>query len=175
MQLDCWSRHWREPLPCWSSMTSTRCRTWCSTRPSKRCPWPFLEAKKKSVLSSSLARSSLWFRQKTPRGELRVWCAWTVDPDAGRQLLTSFDSLADEQWLHIHGLSPRPPVGLGTHQQGCIRWRFPRDAGKLRHGGNFLQVECRAEACPFCLSIFRSRELEALARKASTPMNSTSG
>ena len=28
-----------------------------------------------------------------------------LDPESGRKLLTSFDSLEDEQWLHIHGLS----------------------------------------------------------------------
>ena len=49
MQHDCWSKPWRERRRCWSSTTSTRCRTWCFIRPFRRCRSPCLEAKRRLV------------------------------------------------------------------------------------------------------------------------------
>ena len=40
MQPVCWLKPWRVHRRCWSSTTSTKCRTWSCTKPSKRCPGP---------------------------------------------------------------------------------------------------------------------------------------
>ena len=43
-----------------------------------------------------------------------------LDPDSGRKLLTSFDELGDDQWLHIHGISRGHPLVLELINRGHL-------------------------------------------------------
>ena len=47
-----------------------------------------------------------------------------LDSDAGRQLLSSFENLGDEQWLHIHGLSRGHPLVLELINRGASAGAF---------------------------------------------------
>ena len=47
-----------------------------------------------------------------------------LDSDAGRKLLSSFEELADEQWLHIHGLSRGHPLVLELINRGASAGAF---------------------------------------------------
>ena len=75
-----------------------------------------------------------------------------LDSDAGRQLLSSFEDLGDEQWLHIHGLSRGHPLVLELINRGASAGAFHETLE------NYVTVEIFSK-----LSAEQKRVLSALA------------
>ena len=75
-----------------------------------------------------------------------------LDSDAGRQLLSSFENLGDEQWLHIHGLSRGHPLVLELINRGASAGAFHETLE------NYVTVEIFSK-----LSAEQKRVLSALA------------
>ncbi|HJL97842.1 MAG TPA: tetratricopeptide repeat protein [Candidatus Poseidoniaceae archaeon] len=75
-----------------------------------------------------------------------------LDSDAGRQLLSSFEDLGDEQWLHIHGLSRGHPLVLELINRGASAGAFHETLE------NYVAVEIFSK-----LSAEQKRVLSALA------------
>jgi len=89
-----------------------------------------------------------------------------LDPDAGRQLLTSFDSLADEQWLHIHGLSRGHPLVLELINRGASAGAFHETLENYVTVEIFSKLGAEQKRVLSALSIFREPvPLEALAQQ----------
>ncbi|MEL0266482.1 MAG: AAA family ATPase, partial [Candidatus Poseidoniales archaeon] len=89
-----------------------------------------------------------------------------LDPDAGRQLLTSFDSLADEQWLHIHGLSRGHPLVLELINRGASAGAFHETLENYVTVEIFSKLSAEQKRVLSALSIFREPvKLEALAQQ----------
>ena len=89
-----------------------------------------------------------------------------LDPDAGRQLLTSFDSLADEQWLHIHGLSRGHPLVLELINRGASAGAFHETLENYVTVEIFSKLSAEQKRVLSALSIFREPvRLEALAQQ----------
>ena len=75
-----------------------------------------------------------------------------LDSDAGRQLLSSFEDLGDDQWLHIHGLSRGHPLVLELINRGASAGAFHETLE------NYVTVEIFSK-----LSAEQKRVLSALA------------
>ena len=91
-----------------------------------------------------------------------------LDPEATRKLLSSFEDLSDEQWLHIHGLSRGHPLVLELINRGA-------SAGAYHGPEAYVSVEIspparRRSACS-ALSVFR--ESVSLTRSVSRTLIST--
>ena len=87
-------------------------------------------------------------------------------PDAGRKLLTSFDSLADEQWLHIHGLSRGHPLVLELINRGASAGAFHETLENYVTVEIFSKLSAEQKRVLSALSIFREPvKLEALAQQ----------
>ncbi|MFZ8906087.1 MAG: tetratricopeptide repeat protein [Poseidonia sp.] len=89
-----------------------------------------------------------------------------LDPDSGRKLLTSFDSMADEQWLHIHGLSRGHPLVLELINRGASAGAFHETLENYVTVEIFSKLSAEQKRVLSALSIFREPvKLEALAQQ----------
>ena len=89
-----------------------------------------------------------------------------LDPESGRKLLTSFDSLEDEQWLHIHGLSRGHPLVLELINRGASAGAFHETLENYVTVEIFSKLSAEEKRVLSALSIFREPvELEALAQQ----------
>ena len=87
-----------------------------------------------------------------------------LDPESGRKLLTSFDSLEDEQWLHIHGLSRGHPLVLELINRGASAGAFHETLENYVTVEIFSKLSAEQKRVLSALSVFREPvELEALA------------
>jgi len=87
-----------------------------------------------------------------------------LDSDAGRNLLTSFESLEDEQWLHIHGLSRGHPLVLELINRGASAGAFHETLENYVSVEIFSKLSSKQKQVLTCLAIFREPvKLEALA------------
>ena len=89
-----------------------------------------------------------------------------LDPESGRKLLTSFDSLEDEQWLHIHGLSRGHPLVLELINRGASAGAFHETLENYVTVEIFSKLSAEEKRVLSALSIFREPvALEALAQQ----------
>ena len=89
-----------------------------------------------------------------------------LDPESGRKLLTSFDSLEDEQWLHIHGLSRGHPLVLELINRGASAGAFHETLENYVTVEIFSKLSAEQKRVLSALSIFREPvELDALAQQ----------
>ena len=89
-----------------------------------------------------------------------------LDPDSGRKLLTSFESLEDEQWLHIHGLSRGHPLVLELINRGASAGAFHETLENYVTVEIFSKLSAEQKRVLSALSIFREPvELDALAQQ----------
>ena len=89
-----------------------------------------------------------------------------LDPDAGRKLLTSFDDMADEQWLHIHGLSRGHPLVLELINRGASAGAFHETLEHYVSVEIFSKLGAEEKRVLSALSIYREPVLlEALAQQ----------
>ena len=89
-----------------------------------------------------------------------------LDPESGRKLLTSFDSLEDEQWLHIHGLSRGHPLVLELINRGASAGAFHETLENYVTVDIFSKLSAEQKRVLSALSIFREPvELDALAQQ----------
>ena len=89
-----------------------------------------------------------------------------LDPESGRKLLTSFDSLEDEQWLHIHGLSRGHPLVLELINRGASAGAFYETLENYVTVEILSKLSAEEKRVLSALSIFREPvELEALAQQ----------
>jgi len=87
-----------------------------------------------------------------------------LDSEAGRNLLTSFESLEDEQWLHIHGLSRGHPLVLELINRGASAGAFHETLENYVSVEIFSKLSSQQKQVLTCLAIFREPvRLEALA------------
>ena len=87
-----------------------------------------------------------------------------LDSEAGRNLLTSFESLEDEQWLHIHGLSRGHPLVLELINRGASAGAFHETLENYVSVEIFSKLSAKQKQVLTCLAIFREPvKLEALA------------
>ena len=87
-----------------------------------------------------------------------------LDSEAGRNLLTSFESLEDEQWLHIHGLSRGHPLVLELINRGASAGAFHETLENYVSVEIFSKLSSKQKQVLTCLAIFREPvKLEALA------------
>ncbi len=87
-----------------------------------------------------------------------------LDSEAGRNLLTSFESLEDEQWLHIHGLSRGHPLVLELINRGASAGAFHETLENYVSVEIFSKLSAKQKQVLTCLAIFREPViLEALA------------
>jgi ATP/maltotriose-dependent transcriptional regulator MalT len=87
-----------------------------------------------------------------------------LDSEAGRKLLTSFESLEDEQWLHIHGLSRGHPLVLELINRGASAGAFHETLENYVSVEIFSKLSAKQKQVLTCLAIFREPvKLEALA------------
>ena len=87
-----------------------------------------------------------------------------LDSEAGRNLLTSFESLEDEQWLHIHGLSRGHPLVLELINRGASAGAFHETLENYVSVEIFSKLSSQQKQVLTCLAIFREPvKLEALA------------
>ena len=91
-----------------------------------------------------------------------------LDPESGRKLLTSFDSLEDEQWLHIHGLSRGHPLVLELINRGASAGAFHETLENYVTVEIFSKLSAEEKRVLSALSIFREPvELEAQKQSSS--------
>ncbi len=89
-----------------------------------------------------------------------------LDPESGRKLLTSFESLGDEQWLHIHGLSRGHPLVLELINRGASAGAFHETLENYVTVEIFSKLTAEQKRVLSALSIFREPvELGALAQQ----------
>ena len=89
-----------------------------------------------------------------------------LDLESGRKLLTSFESLADEQWLHIHGLSRGHPLVLELINRGASAGAFHETLENYVQVEIFSKLSAEQKRVLSALSIFReSISVEALAQQ----------
>ncbi len=87
-----------------------------------------------------------------------------LDSEAGRNLLSSFETLEDEQWLHIHGLSRGHPLVLELINRGASAGAFHETLENYVSVEIFSKLSARQKQVLTCLAIFREPvKLEALA------------
>ena len=87
-----------------------------------------------------------------------------LDSEAGRNLLTSFESLEDEQWLHIHGISRGHPLVLELINRGASAGAFHETLENYVSVEIFSKLSAKQKQVLTCLAIFREPvKLEALA------------
>ena len=89
-----------------------------------------------------------------------------LDPESGRKLLTSFESMEDEQWLHIHGLSRGHPLVLELINRGASAGAFHETLENYVTVEIFSKLSAEQKRVLSALSIFREPvELDALAQQ----------
>ena len=89
-----------------------------------------------------------------------------LDPESGRKLLTSFDTLEDQQWLHIHGLSRGHPLVLELINRGASAGAFHETLENYVTVEIFSKLSAEQKRVLSALSIFREPvELQALAQQ----------
>ena len=89
-----------------------------------------------------------------------------LDSDAGRQLLTSFENLGDEQWLHIHGLSRGHPLVLELINRGASAGAFHETLENYVTVEIFSKLSAEQKRVLSALAIYREPvELSALAEQ----------
>ena len=89
-----------------------------------------------------------------------------LDPESGRKLLTSFETLEDEQWLHIHGLSRGHPLVLELINRGASAGAFHETLENYVTVEIFSKLSAEQKRVLSALSIFREPvELDALAQQ----------
>ncbi len=89
-----------------------------------------------------------------------------LDPASGRKLLTSFETLEDEQWLHIHGLSRGHPLVLELINRGASAGAFHETLENYVAVEIFSKLSAEQKRVLSALSIFREPvELDALAQQ----------
>ena len=89
-----------------------------------------------------------------------------LDSDAGRKLLSSFEELADEQWLHIHGLSRGHPLVLELINRGASAGAFHETLENYVTLEIFSKLSAEQKRVLSALAIYREPvELAALAKQ----------
>lgn len=89
-----------------------------------------------------------------------------LDSDAGRKLLSSFDELAEEQWLHIHGLSRGHPLVLELINRGASAGAFHETLENYVTVEIFSKLSAEQKRVLSALAIYREPvELAALAEQ----------
>ena len=89
-----------------------------------------------------------------------------LDAESGRKLLSSFDELADEQWLHIHGLSRGHPLVLELINRGASAGAYHETLENYVTVEIFSKLTAEQKRVLSALAIFREPVgLEALARQ----------
>ena len=89
-----------------------------------------------------------------------------LDSESGRKLLTSFETLEDEQWLHIHGLSRGHPLVLELINRGASAGAFHETLENYVTVEIFSKLSAEQKRVLSALSIFREPvELDALAQQ----------
>jgi tetratricopeptide (TPR) repeat protein len=89
-----------------------------------------------------------------------------LDPESGRKLLTSFDELEDEQWLHIHGLSRGHPLVLELINRGASAGAFHETLENYVTVEIFSKLSAEQKRVLSALSVFREpMVLDALAQQ----------
>ena len=89
-----------------------------------------------------------------------------LDSDAGRKLLSSFEELADEQWLHIHGLSRGHPLVLELINRGASAGAFHETLENYVTVEIFSKLSAEQKRVLSALAIYREPvELAALAEQ----------
>lgn len=89
-----------------------------------------------------------------------------LDPASGRKLLTSFEQLEDEQWLHIHGLSRGHPLVLELINRGASAGAFHETLENYVTVEIFSKLSAEQKRVLSALSIFREpMVLDALAQQ----------
>lgn len=89
-----------------------------------------------------------------------------LDPESGRKLLSSFKSLADEQWLHIHGLSRGHPLVLELINRGASAGAFHETLENYVTVEIFSKLSAEQKRVLSALAIYREPVLlEALAQQ----------
>ena len=89
-----------------------------------------------------------------------------LDPESGRKLLSSFETLADEQWLHIHGLSRGHPLVLELINRGASAGAFHETLENYVNVEIFSKLSAEEKRVLSALAIYREPVLlEALAQQ----------
>ena len=89
-----------------------------------------------------------------------------LDSDAGRKLLSSFEELADEQLLHIHGLSRGHPLVLELINRGASAGAFHETLENYVTVEIFSKLSAEQKRVLSALAIYREPvELAALAEQ----------
>ena len=89
-----------------------------------------------------------------------------LDPDATRQLLSSFEDLSDEQWLHIHGLSRGHPLVLELINRGASAGAYHESLEAYVSVEIFSKLTAEEKRVLSALSVFReSVSLDALGQQ----------
>lgn len=89
-----------------------------------------------------------------------------LDPESGRKLLSSFETLADEQWLHIHGLSRGHPLVLELINRGASAGAFHETLENYVNVEIFSKLSAEQKRVLSALAIYREPVLlEALAQQ----------
>lgn len=78
-----------------------------------------------------------------------------LDSVSGRKLLTSFERLGDEQWLHIHGLSRGHPLVLELINRGASAGAFHETLENYVTVEIFSKLSAEQKRVLSALSIFR--------------------
>lgn len=89
-----------------------------------------------------------------------------LDPDSGRKLLTSFDELGDDQWLHIHGISRGHPLVLELINRGASAGAFHETLENYVTVEIFSKLSAEQKRVLSALSVYRDpMVLDALAQQ----------
>jgi len=89
-----------------------------------------------------------------------------LDPESGRKLLSSFEQLEDEQWLHIHGLSRGHPLVLELINRGASAGAFHETLENYVTVEIFSKLSAEQKRVLSALYVFREpAPLEALAQQ----------
>ena len=87
-----------------------------------------------------------------------------LDSESGRKLMSSFDHLEDEQWLHIHGLSRGHPLVLELINRGASAGAFHETLENYVTVEIFSKLSAEQKRVLSALSVFREpMVLDALA------------
>jgi tetratricopeptide (TPR) repeat protein/DNA-binding MarR family transcriptional regulator len=78
-----------------------------------------------------------------------------LDSDAGRNLLSSFEDLGDQQWLHIHGLSRGHPLVLELINRGASAGAFHETLENYVTVEIFSKLSAEQKRVLSALSIYR--------------------
>lgn len=89
-----------------------------------------------------------------------------LDAESGRKLLSSFDEMADEQWMHIHGLSRGHPLVLELINRGASAGAYHETLENYVTVEIFSKLTAEQKRVLSALAVFREPVgLEALARQ----------